>query len=215
MHLLERDSYYTQFPKKTRTEAMTDPADLIERARDALAAYQPVQVDEPGAARAAVALVLARQPALSVLLVRRRERAGDPWSGHMALPGGYSSTSDATLAVTATRETMEETGLDLAAAEQLGALSDVAPRSPFLPPIIVRPFVYVVPATAPGPANDEVDEVIWFDVSELFDASNRKPLVLDFPGGARTFDSIQVRGYTIWGLTERILTQFGGLVGIG
>lgn len=192
---------------------MSRPANLIDRVRAALASYRPVEADDPAAARAAVALVISRTP-LAVLLVRRRERAGDPWSGHMALPGGYSSTSDATLAVTAARETLEETGLDLAGAELLGALSDEAPRSPFLPPIVVRPFVWVVPAAVPAPASAEVAEVIWLEVAELFDPANRQPLVLDFPGGARTFESIQVHGYTIWGLTERILTHFAGLASI-
>lgn len=192
---------------------MSGSANLIDRVRAALASYRPVEADDPTAARAAVALVISRTP-LAVLLVRRRERAGDPWSGHMALPGGYSSTSDATLAVTSARETLEETGLDLAGAELLGPLSDVAPRSPFLPPIIVRPFVWVVPAAVPAPASDEVAEVIWLEVAELFDPANRKPMVLDFPDGARSFDSIQIRGYTIWGLTERILTHFAGLAGL-
>lgn len=194
---------------------MTAGAELIGRIRRALAERRPAEIADPAASQAAVALVVALEPVPSVLLVRRRERAGDPWSGHMALPGGYSSTSDASLTVTAARETLEETGFDLAAiGELLGALDDVSPRNPMLPSIVVRPFVFLVDRTAPAPASPEVDEVLWLTFTELFDAANRKPLTLDFPGGARTFESIQVRGYTIWGLTERILHQLRDLAGL-
>ena len=56
--------------------------------------------------------------------------------------------------------------------------------------------------------------MLWIGIAELFDAANRKPLTFDFPGGSRTFESIQIHGYTIWGLTERILHQFQQVVGI-
>src|SRR5262245_33353929 len=41
-----------------------------------------------GKRRAAVAIVLHDEPAPRVLLMKRAERAGDPWSGHISLPGG-------------------------------------------------------------------------------------------------------------------------------
>jgi 8-oxo-dGTP pyrophosphatase MutT (NUDIX family) len=189
--------------------------DVIARARRAIGTRRAAQIADPEAARAAVALVLARRPEPSLLLVRRRERVGDPWSGHMALPGGYSSTTDATLEVTAVRETMEETGIDLAAGgELIGALDDLSPRSPYLPLIVVRPFVFAVDTVQPAAASAEVDEVVWLKVAELFDAANQKPLTFAFPDGPRTFDSLQLRGYTIWGLTERILTQFRSLLNL-
>jgi len=185
------------------------PSDVIARARLAIGTRRAAEIAEPGAARAAVALVLAGRPEPSLLLVRRRERAGDPWSGHMALPGGYSSTTDTTLEVTAVRETMEETGIDLTACgELIGTLDDLSPRSPYLPLIVVRPFVFAVDRELPATASAEVDEVVWLKVAELFDVANQKPLSFDFPDGTRVFESLQVRGYTIWGLTERILSQF-------
>ncbi|MDH4045507.1 MAG: NUDIX domain-containing protein, partial [Gemmatimonadota bacterium] len=62
--------------------------------------------------RAAVAVMLA-QESESVLLIRRAERVDDPWSGHIGLPGGRTSPSDADLLVTAMRETTEEVGVRL------------------------------------------------------------------------------------------------------
>jgi 8-oxo-dGTP pyrophosphatase MutT (NUDIX family) len=82
-----------------------------------------------GARRAAIALVLLEQEsALEVLLIERAQRDGDPWSGHMALPGGHVEPSDSDLGATAERETFEEVGLDLQRwGERLGQLSDCTP----------------------------------------------------------------------------------------
>ena len=44
-------------------------------------------------------------PMPRVLLMKRTERAGDPWSGHISLPGGRHDRTDADLLATAIRET--------------------------------------------------------------------------------------------------------------
>ena len=96
-----------------------------------------------GAGRAAVALLLRptwAEPEL--LLIRRAEREGDPWSGHMALPGGRAAPSDPDPVATAARESAEEVGIDPARAGRLlGALDEVAPRSTRGPAgLVVSPF---------------------------------------------------------------------------
>ncbi len=72
-----------------------------------------VGIDAP---RAAVALVLrdAGPGGIELLFIRRAEHEKDPWSGHMGFPGGRAEPGDAGLEGTAVRETLEETGLDLA-----------------------------------------------------------------------------------------------------
>src|SRR5207244_5573124 len=80
----------------------------------------------PGASPAAVALILLEGPqGLETLLIRRAERADDPWSGQVALPGGRRDPADGDLLVTAIRETRAETGVDLSAADRLGVLDDL------------------------------------------------------------------------------------------
>ncbi|HEU5170288.1 MAG TPA: NUDIX domain-containing protein, partial [Gemmatimonadales bacterium] len=88
-----------------------------------------------------MAFVLVAEPD-ALLLIRRAERAGDPWSGQMGLPGGRHHPGDPDLLATAIRETEEEVGLALDASRCIGVLDDVAPRTPDLPPIAVRPFVF-------------------------------------------------------------------------
>ena len=181
---------------------------VAERLRVVLASRVPEKVVRPEARRAAVAVLISRDAEPSVLFIRRRERVGDPWSGQMAFPGGFWSPADGSLDTTARRETEEETGIVLAdAGVLLGALDDVSPRTPYLPPLVVTPYVYLVAgmlAAHPGP---EVDAAVWLRVRDLFDPALRKPFRLELPGEVREFEAIVIGDCTIWGLTERVLQQ--------
>lgn len=181
---------------------------FLSALRAALERRAPVPLEEEGASHAAVAIVVTEEAEASILFVKRRERAGDPWSGHAALPGGYHSATDDSLAATAERETEEETGLDLArVGRRLGQLDDIYPRSIYLPRIIVTPVVFSVPARLTVSPSEEIERAVWVDVGELLDPANRRPFVLAVPAGTREFESIHVGGLVIWGLTERILAQ--------
>ena len=82
--------------------------------RRALRDHRPQVADAPDARPAAVALVLLDGPqGIEILLIKRAERADDPWSGQIALPGGRYDVGDRDLEATAVRETREETGVDL------------------------------------------------------------------------------------------------------
>ena len=182
----------------------------LDQVRRALAGYRPV-VDHDDAARpAAVALVLQEGPeGLAALFIKRAARVGDPWSGQIAFPGGRYQASDGDLLTTAIREAREETGIDLRGAEGLGALDDVNPRTPVLPPIVVRPFVFVVaerPALVVSP--DEVERAFWISFAHLEAPETRQEITLDIRGAERTFPAYQIGGDVIWGMTERILTSF-------
>ena len=87
----------------------------IAQIREALSRHQPTLVArEPDHAEAAVALVLAGpEDDLSLCAIRRAEHPLDPWSGHMALPGGRASAEDSGPRAVAERETLEEVGLAL------------------------------------------------------------------------------------------------------
>jgi len=56
-------------------------------------------------ARSAVGLYLSDHlpGGLSVLMIKRADREGDPWSGHMAFPGGRKDRGDSNTLVTAKR----------------------------------------------------------------------------------------------------------------
>jgi 8-oxo-dGTP pyrophosphatase MutT (NUDIX family) len=182
--------------------------------RRALRDHPPQVADAPDARPAAVSLVLLAGPqGLEILLIRRAERADDPWSGQIALPGGRYDPGDPDLEATAVRETREETGVDLSGAERLGVLDDLYPRASTLPPVVVRPFVFALARRAALVPSDEVQRAFWLPLGRLSDPGVRREVTLPLRGGARTFPAYLVDDELIWGMTERIVTPFMDLVG--
>jgi 8-oxo-dGTP pyrophosphatase MutT (NUDIX family) len=175
--------------------------------------HVPDRVDDADRARAAVALVLTESnDGPSLLVIRRAIREGDPWSGQMALPGGRFETEDGSLLETAMRETQEETGVHTDKTDCLGELSDLAPTSPGLPPIAVRPFVFGLLEKPLVTLNPEADRYIWVPLKSL--RSSRKRSRVKVRGHHLLVESFLVEGEIIWGMTERIIMLFLDLVNI-
>ncbi|GJG87374.1 coenzyme A pyrophosphatase [Gemmatimonadetes bacterium T265] len=199
--------------------------ETLDRLAAALAdrpgAVVTLATDEPEPRRAAVALVLRPAngapangapangaPAPSLLLVKRAEYPGDPWSGHIAFPGGRAEPDDATPWDTAARETWEETGLDLRHnARLLGTLDELHPRTPTLPPIIVRPHVVVADAFGPLRLSDELADGFWVPLDHFAAPGVDRPSTVTARGRTLVVPSFVVDGHMIWGMTERILRQ--------
>lgn len=182
--------------------------------REALASYASDPDDPPirddDRIRAAVSLVVRGREDLDLLLIKRARHEADPWSGHMALPGGRSDPADSSLDDTAVRETREETGVDLAReGHVLGRLSRVTPSSTRLPRITIDPFVFGVPEGADARvASAEVAAVHWVSLAELRSPSTRDTVKIETHGGVRSFPCLRVAGEVVWGLTYRILLDF-------
>ena len=196
---------------------MSTPADdpRFPALREALAAYASDPDDpDPGASemlQAAVALVVRGGDALEVLLIKRARREGDPWSGHMALPGGRRDGADDSLLHTAMRETEEETGVPLARSGiHLGRLEEVLPQSARLPRLTVTPFVFGVPADmeARVASAGEVEAVHWVALDLLRLPETRGQVEIPLPGGALAFPCLRVVDDVVWGLTYRIMDDF-------
>ena len=155
---------------------------------------------------AAVAVIVAPAPD-AILLIRRSERSGDPWSGHIALPGGRQDPGDPDLLGTAIRETHEEVGIQLERGCLRGSLEAVVPLSPVLPPIAVRPFVFLLDRRPTLVLNSEVASASWVEVDHLLQPTIHHPVQLEVAGVRRQVQAYQMEHGVIWGLTERILTS--------
>ena len=177
----------------------------LTRLKERLAQRQPAITNDPALIWAAVAVVIVPDPD-SILLIRRAERTGDPWSGHMALPGGRRDRADRDLVATAIREIAEEVGIELSPAELSGALEDVIPRTPVLPPIAVRPFVFLPAARPELVLNPEVASARWVPLSDLMGPGAHHPVQLEVAGQSREVQAYQLQDAIVWGMTERILT---------
>jgi 8-oxo-dGTP pyrophosphatase MutT (NUDIX family) len=184
----------------------------IERLAAALRLHPGVaaQPEEPVRyAAVLLALRLGDHGEPELLMIKRAEAEGDPWSGHIACPGGRMEPGDHDLEQTAIRETWEETGIDIAReGEILGTLDDVYPRTPTLPPLVIRPFVGVVRSDVRIIASPEVAEAFWVPLPALRERASWGM------GLVRVRDQEEMRPtfrhgpYTVWGLTERVLRQF-------
>ena len=184
----------------------------IQELARALAARPPRRAEpQDPATSAAVALLLRPSgDGPEALLIFRAEREGDPWSGHMALPGGRASPGDRDAAATAARETLEEVGIDVEHGGRfLGPLDVLAPMGVRVPPVTVSPFVFAVPAgTTPVP-NEEVALAIWVPLSELAEPGATTEYLHEMDDGTTmSFPAYGARGHIVWGLTHRILTGF-------
>lgn len=175
------------------------------RLRERLAKHQPSDDDDPSLIWAAVAIVLVPDPD-AILLIRRAERTGDPWSGHMALPGGRREAGDTDLLTTAVRETAEEVGIRLSRQDLAGSLDDVVPRTPVLPPIAVRPYVFALGGRPAMTLNAEVASANWVPVDHFLRADTHHPVRLEVAGQSRQVQAYQLEDGMVWGMTERILT---------
>lgn len=179
----------------------------LARLADRLARHQPACATDPERKWAAVALILAPEPD-SLLLIRRAERVDDPWSGHIGLPGGRRGPADAELIDTAVRETFEEIGLSLADAHRLGALDDVVPRAVALPSIAVRPFVFAISRRLPLVIGPEVTSAHWVPLAQLLQAEIHGPTAVAVRGESLVVPAYVVGDLVVWGMTERILSDF-------
>lgn len=169
---------------------------------------------QPDEAHAAVAAIF-RAPKdgrdAQVLLIRRAEREGDPWSGHMAFPGGKREPSDAHLLGTAIRETREEVGLDLESHARL------VTRMPSVPALtrskrggmLVTPYIFALhePEHPEFVLSPEVVETYWVSIGPMA----RGEIATTFPyrheGTLLQLPAYSVQERIVWGLTHRMLTM--------
>ncbi len=173
--------------------------------------------DEPGA-RASVAIVLRERAAgwgAEVLFIQRAEHPHDPWSGHVAFPGGRRDPDDANAIHTAEREALEEVGLDLRThAELLWRMHD-------LPAIargrrvgmVISPIVYALREGTDGedlPFDPgEVAATMWVSLETLADESLRETFTYMHEGSPLELPCVRLAGgRVLWGLTFQMVSRF-------
>jgi len=182
--------------------------EILERFRAALSSVEnPPLVDEERLQLAAVAVILAPfHGEMSVCMILRSEHPEDPWSGHMAFPGGRRDPGDADSLATAIRETEEEIGLALSRAQCLGALAPVrVPIRVGTGPMAIETFVFGLEEAIVADPNEEVAGVFHFPLSKLQEREGRSFFDYDHRGALLRLECIDQQGCRIWGLSLRIL----------
>lgn len=192
-------------------------ADLrIARLEAELRSRRPAEVQDAVARRAAVAILIrcGERDEPEVFFIQRAEYEGDPWSGHIAFPGGREEPGDESLFETAIRETFEETGIDLTdRSELVGTLDDLRPRNVRLPAVVVRPFVFLVSDVADPVLSSEVAGAFWVPLSILLDRSVWRDARVKAGDAEISRFAFHHEGYVVWGMTEKILSGLLGFLG--
>lgn len=191
----------------------------IESIRQVIEGHRPKRLPAATLDHAAVALILdsslsAADP--SVVFIERSRHPEDPWSGHMAFPGGRREPQDTNLEHIARRETVEEIGIRLAPDQCVGQLDDLRGRhSGRTLRMVISCFVFTVDDFGTLRMNSEVQDVVRVPLSRLTDRTNLVQVSAAGPGNRR-FPGIKVSACgekVVWGLTYRFLSGFLDLLG--
>jgi putative hydrolase of the HAD superfamily len=156
---------------------------------------------------AAVALLLKRDGAEgpTVLLGRRRMRESDPWSGHLALPGGRPEERDRDLMDTALRECREESGIVHTRCDVVGGLQDIVAGRVTGRHVRVSPFLLLVDDFCQTENGDgEIEEWMPFPLRWLDDPSLRTTLQAS-DGSIQ--DALKTPLGILWGMTLKLLER--------
>jgi 8-oxo-dGTP pyrophosphatase MutT (NUDIX family) len=188
----------------------------IDGFRAALARNRAAEVPhDESIKRAAVAAVLRPvATGMELLFIHRAEDSRDPWSGHMAFPGGRVDPGDRDSLAAAIREAREEVRLDLEAdGEYLGQLDDVRAIGRGRPmSLVIRPFVFAIAGDPDLVPNHEVAEVVWVPIEFLADASNREIMEYNRAGLSLELPCYRYQDHLIWGLTLGMVDELLSLV---
>lgn len=157
--------------------------------------------------RAAVAMILREVTCdLELLFIERATDERDPWSGHLAFPGGKVELGEQAQHA-AERETQEEIGLDLGCEHYLGRMSDIVGANL---PVRVSCFVYGVGASVQPVVSAEVSDVFWIKLSDILRPERHQMTTVSFSGKSLEVPSIVLPRSdkpVLWGITYRLVIQ--------
>lgn len=161
--------------------------------------------------RCAVNLLIHEDPqhGLMIFMIQRAIHKSDPWSGHMAFPGGRMETSDASIQSAGLRELHEEVGIaDTDELIHIGRLSDLITKAHMARrPMVITPFVYRVETIPEVRHNYEVGDSLWVPLKFLVDPRNRHVMKWRFGGIQMRLPCYYYRGKQIWGLSLSMLDE--------
>ena len=160
-------------------------------------------------------LVADTTPTPHICFIRRAKWDNDPWSEHIAFPGG-SRMEEETAAQTVRREVEEEVGIAIAEEAELLPLPRLRIRLAGRERLLLLDS-FVCHLTGPLPplqCGPEVASAFWTPVSELWDAQNLDHLMLDDQGDVLVYPAVRIPQGMVFGITLRVLTLLSDQLGI-
>lgn len=187
----------------------------VDHIRMALGDRRAILADAPQAAPAAVAVILRQNGgSIELLFIERARRSSDPWSGHLAFPGGRIEPTDASARAAAERETIEEVGIDLERAELLGRLDDLSASTL---PVTVAAFAYLLTEQQPIRLNHEVADAFWVPIDVILDQRRHTHFSFHYRGASHRHPAIDLLGEPrpmLWGITYRFVVHLCSILNL-
>ena len=193
-------------------------AKTLDEIQARLSSVSPRIDKKPARMSASVALVLREVGAdLEALFIRRAEHDADPWSGHLAFPGGRLDAEDADARSAAERETVEELGVDLTDSSTtrcLGQLSDVLGHAES---IRVSAYVYGISGNPSLRPNHEVRDAFWTPLHHCTDPGRQSVREFSYLDVSMPLPTIRLledaNAPVLWGITYKFMDDFMSTIG--
>lgn len=187
---------------------------MLKTLTQALEQHSPVLHPPNTRPQASVALILHEVGSdFELFFIERASHPNDPWSGHIAFPGGHLDRDDPSIQATAERETYEEVGLMLNQEIYLGRLDDLLG---LVGSVQVAGFVYQLASLSCLKLNPEVERAFWVPLADLVDTKVQTLHQVKLKTDQSVFPALKLLGPQhplLWGLTYRFVAQLVGFCG--
>lgn len=188
---------------------MEMPKYVLNDIISALATFHPQNIIDmtSNLKLAAVAMILReRSDVVEMLFIERAAYDRDPWSGHIAFPGGKMEIGENSRQ-TAERETYEEIGVILPETSYIGCLSDIVGTNL---PVKVTCNLFVLELDIQPSINEEVHDLFWIPLHEIYNSQHHASTTVYFANKTFEVPSIkllQAGKPVLWGITYKLVMQ--------
>jgi len=187
-------------------ESEADFSSFKKELRLRLASRQIRYINDPALKEAAVMMLLMNKDGAPHVLLTKRTETVATHKGQVALPGGGVDEDDDDSLDAAFRETEEEIGIASNKIEYLGRFDDYISIAGFRVACHVGAVEYPYPCAL---SRDEIESCFEAPLAIFVNAAYDKCELVKWQGNEYRVYFYHYQGYEIWGMTARILTDFG------
>lgn len=191
---------------KMRFNSGAEFEEFKEELRRRLASRPNRELEETGLKHSAVMVLLMNRDGAAHVLLTRRTNTVSTHKGQVAFPGGGMDDHDDDYRAIAYRETFEEVGIPRDRIEYLGRFDDYVSISGFHVTCFIGaigyPYEYRI-------NRDEIESHFEAPLEMFVEQKFERTEIYNFGGKDYRIFFYYHDGYEIWGLTARILTDFG------
>ncbi|OHD62954.1 MAG: hypothetical protein A2176_04860 [Spirochaetes bacterium RBG_13_51_14] len=177
-----------------------------EELRIRLAAHEARELSHTGLRHASVMMLIMNKKGAPHVLLTRRTDTVSTHKGQVSFPGGGADEADDGRLSTAYRETFEEVGISRERIEYLGRFDDYISISGFLVTCFIGAIDYPYACTV---NRHEIESCFDAPLSKFVNQEYDRYELYNYGGSDYRVFFYYHEGYEIWGLTARILTDFG------